>query len=609
MSKASRVVIVLTLVLITGSGGMLGGNAQDSNAPVSQATPERGESERRLSPYAFYPSEVAHTGGDLPGDPSVQLVKVADGLFEPVNVAAPHDGSGRIFVLERVGVVRIIDADGAILPDPFLDVAYMTEYQYMEQGLLGLAFHPDYSSNGLFYINYTSQRRNGDVLTVQYQVSSENPNKANPDSALIVSERDQPFPSHVGGDIVFGPDGYLYISHGDGGLEGDPFDAGQDLKTHLGKILRIDVTPAVRAASGETLTQAPVGGMAYTIPPDNPFAQGDVIIDLNQMSEEELAWFHPYARPEIWAFGLRNPWQFSFDRQTGDLWIADVGQNFWEEINFEPAGGAGGVNYGWSFLQGAHCFPYSMDWATDSVCPKVGTLPVAEFHHAGAYGADDPGEGCSVVGGSVYRGMLSPSLNGIYFNSDFCTGKIWGLARDANGAWQYQELLDTGLTISGAGEDEKGELYFTSCECVYGQTAPTQGGALWKLVATDEVPVGAEIAGSGSGPLSSSDDATPAVGDIATPEPSGDITIEMIDVAFIPAEISIPANTDVRIVLPNAGAVVHNFNVDELGIHSEDAQPGQSAEVVINAPPGEYRFYCSVPGHREAGMVGILRVQ
>jgi len=330
------------------------------------------------------------------------------------------------------------------------------------------------------------------------------------------------------------------------------------------------------------------------------------MIDLYQVTEEELARFHPYARPEIWAYGLRNPWQFSFDRDTGDLWIADVGQNFWEEINFEPADSGGGVNYGWSFLQGAHCFPYSLD----PECPKVGTLPVAEYHHAGAFGADDPGEGCSVVGGHVYRSQDSPSLQGIYFHSDFCTGKIWGVARDAAGAWQYQELANTGLMMTGAGEDEAGEVYFTSCECIYGQTAPKQGGALWRLAATGQASAAAETAVDATASPTPDETITRETNVAATPSAGGDqLIVEMVDVAFSPVEVVIPANTDVTIVLPNNGAVVHNFNVDELSLRSDDVQPGQSQEVVINAPPGEYTFYCSVPGHRELGMIGILRVR
>ena len=243
-----------------------------------------------------------------------------------------------------------------------------------------------------------------------------------PDSAEVISFRAQPYPNHIGGDIEFGPDGCLYIGHGDGGLEGDPLDAGQDFTTHLGKMLRIDVNPALglpacgkgsTPATAEEATAAAeammhedithsvsTGGAGresigenFAIPADNPFITGDDILNLFGLTEDDFARYHPYARPEIWAFGIRNPWQFSFDRETGDLWIGDVGQNFWEEIDFEPASSEGGFNYGWKFLQGSHCFPDSLN----PDCPKVGVLPVAEYPH-------DPSGGSTVIGGHVYRG-------------------------------------------------------------------------------------------------------------------------------------------------------------------------------------------------------------
>jgi len=453
--------------------------------------------------YIFYPSEVAQPGGDLPGDPQVQLVKVADGLFEPVNVVAPNDGSGRIFVLERGGRVRIVQ-DGQLLEEPFLDISGDVEYQFLEEGLLGMAFHPDYANNGLFYVNYTNLLRSGDVVTVQYGTSADDPNKADTSNPIIISTREQPYPNHIGGDIVFGPDGYLYIGHGDGGLEGDPLDAGQDLTTHLGKMLRIDVSPAVTKATGGDPGFAVVGGQAYVIPSDNPFTQGDILIDLFRgTDEDDFAELHPKARPEIWAYGLRNPWQFSFDRETGDLWISDVGQNFWEEINMQPADSAGGINYGWKFLQGSHCFPDS----ANPDCPKVGTLPVAEYEHS---------IGCTVVGGSVYRGADYQNLTGIYFAGDYCQGRLWGIAPDDTGAWQMQELLHTSLLLTGSGEDEAGNIYFTSCLCGYGQDAPHQEGALWMLVDASQVPEGAETA-----PMAgeATPEATPAEGEgIGTPE-------------------------------------------------------------------------------------------
>jgi glucose/arabinose dehydrogenase len=462
--------------------------------------------------YAFYPSEVAQPGGDLPGDPQIQLVEVTADLEEPVNVAAPHDGSGRIFVLERGGRIRIVNSDGSVLPEPFLDWSGQTMAAFLEQGMLGMAFHPNFAENGIFYINYTDLLRSGDVLTLQMKVSAEDPNVADPASAEVISFRAQPYPNHIGGDIEFGPDGCLYIGHGDGGLEGDPLDAGQDLMTHLGKMLRIDVNPALglppcgKGATGDAMEetagaepQEPIThsvntggpgremiGEGYTIPTDNPFTTGDEILNLFGLTEDDFARYHPYAQPEIWAFGLRNPWQFSFDRETGDLWIGDVGQNFWEEIDFEPASSEGGFNYGWKFLQGSHCFPDSMN----PDCPQVGVLPVAEYPH-------DPAGGSTVIGGHVYRGDAYPDLEGIYFVSDYISGRIWGIARGDDGSWQMEELLDTALFVTGSGEDEAGNIYFTSCECGYGQMAPNPAGSLWMLVAADQIPEGATAAPSG----------------------------------------------------------------------------------------------------------------
>jgi glucose/arabinose dehydrogenase len=465
--------------------------------------------------YAFYPSEVAQPGGDLPGDPQIQLIEVTADLAEPVNVAAPHDGSGRVFVVERGGTIRIVDADGNVLPEPFLDWSSQTMAAFLEQGLLGLAFHPNFAENGIFYINYTDLLRSGDVLTLQMNVSADNPDVADPESAEVISFRAQPYPNHIGGDIEFGPDGCLYIGHGDGGLEGDPLDAGQDLTTHLGKMLRIDVNPALglpacgkgsTAATTEEATAAAEGmvhedithsvstggagresiGENYAIPADNPFISGDDILNLFGLTEDDFARYHPYAKPEIWAFGIRNPWQFSFDRETGDLWIGDVGQNFWEEVDFEPASSEGGFNYGWKFLQGSHCFPDSMN----PDCPQVGVLPVAEYPH-------DPAGGSTVIGGHVYRGDAYPDLEGIYFVSDYISGRLWGIARGDDDSWQMEELLDTALFVTGSGEDEAGNIYFTSCECGYGQMAPNPAGSLWMLVAADQIPEGATAAPSG----------------------------------------------------------------------------------------------------------------
>jgi glucose/arabinose dehydrogenase len=421
----------------------------------------------------------AQPGGTLPGNPEIQLVKVADGLADPVNVAAPNDDSGRVFVVERVGRLRIIDADGNLLPEPFLDLTELVQNDYLEQGLLGLAFHPDYATNGRFFVHFTDYHTNGDNFIMEFTVSDDDPNVANREGGRLLMAVDQPYVNHNGGTIHFGPDGYLYIGIGDGGLGGDPYDTAQDRSLLLGKLLRIEVDPE--------------GGLAYGIPADNPYSQArvvqsnsitDVIGETEGLSLE-AAYYHPEARPEIWAYGLRNPWQFNFDPATGDLYIADVGQVTWEEINFQSANSPGGQNYGWDFQESAHCYPAAVEQ-----CPRtqLGTLPVAEYKH----GED----GCSITGIGVYRGEEFPSLDGIYFNSDWCTGRIWGLNRDDD-SWIYQQLLDTGLLVTGSGTDDAGNLYATACECEFSrQYDPFENprGTVWRIVAADQVPDGAETA-------------------------------------------------------------------------------------------------------------------
>jgi len=284
-----------------------------------------------------------------------------------------------------------------------------------EQGLLGLAFDPAYPDNGYFYVNYTGG--GGDTHIVRYQVSDDR-NRANPDTAVELLGYAQPYANHNGGGLAFGPDGYLYIGAGDGGSGGDPMGNGQSLNTLLGKILRIDVH----------------GGEAYGTPADNPFVQQDG------------------ARPEIWDLGLRNPWRFSFDPVTGDLYIADVGQNQWEEINFEPAGSAGGVNYGWNRWEGMH--PYQGDG-------EGTTMPVAEYSH---------GQGCSVTGGLVVRDPALPDWNGVYLYGDFCSGIVWGLVRTANDQWQNDRLYTLDANITAFGRDADGRVYLAD-----------RGGTIYRL--------------------------------------------------------------------------------------------------------------------------------
>ena len=374
------------------------------STPTSVSQPE---------PTSFSPSSTPTsppmqvTQPQFPDPTGYEWRPVISGLDNPIGIANAGDGSGRLFILEQAGRIRIVK-DGVLLPEPFLDIVPKVDC-CGERGLLGLAFHPDYENNGLFYINYIDL--NSDTVIARFHVSD------NPDVADIGSEQKilgtaQPYPNHNGGGMAFGLDGYLYLGLGDGGSGGDPHGNGQNPNTLLGKILRLDI------ASAEP----------YAIPPDNPFVQGG-------------------GAPEVWAWGLRNPWRFSFDRLTGDLFIGDVGQGDWEEIDFLAAGSPGGANFGWNFREGLHPF------ARNNAPPPANLVlidPVVEYGHD---------KGVSVVGGNVYRGERLPEWSGIYLYGDFGSGIIWGLLHDAQGVWQNALLFQTGLNISSFGEDEAGEIY------------------------------------------------------------------------------------------------------------------------------------------------------
>ena len=342
--------------------------------------------------------------------PVIALQKLATFAADPIGIFNAGDGSGRLFVVLQRGQIMIF-ANGAVLPVPFLDIRDRVGC-CGERGLLGLAFHPDYEQNGRFYVNYTNLA--GNTVVSRFMVTAD-PNVADPGSESLVLGVNQPFANHNGGEIQFGPDGYLYIGMGDGGSGGDPGNRAQDLGDLLGKMLRLDIDTAD----------------PYAIPPTNPFIGT------------------PGARPEIWAYGLRNPWRFAFDRQNGDLYIADVGQEKWEEISFQRAASPGGEDYGWRLMEGRHCFN------PPTGC-NDGTLvtPIIEYPH------EKNGDfiGCAVVGGYRYRGAAFPSLRGIYLYADLCTGTIWGAFNHAS--WQPDPvLLDTSLNPTSFGEDEAGELY------------------------------------------------------------------------------------------------------------------------------------------------------
>jgi glucose/arabinose dehydrogenase len=355
----------------------------------------------------------------------VSIVPVTTGVSEPIGVTNAGDGSNRLFVTERRGRIRIVKGTQA-LTTPFLDISAKVGpcgSDCGERGLLGLAFHPDYETNGFFYVYYT-RVSDGDIVIARYQVSS------NPDAALASSElilltiEHSSQANHNGGQLAFGPDGFLYAGIGDGGGGDDFLESGQSTSTLLGKILRLDVNGT------DT-------GHNYAIPAGNPFAGTTPGAD------------------EIWAFGLRNPWRFSFDRQTGDLYIADVGQNTWEEIDFQAAGSAGGRNYGWDCREGMHAFN-DTNGDMNANCPASTagfTDPVLEYSH----GSGD----CSVTGGFVYRGQPASFLTGTYLFGDLCTGRIVRGSRGAGGAWSQQLLIDTSFNITSFGQDEKGGLYFT----------------------------------------------------------------------------------------------------------------------------------------------------
>jgi glucose/arabinose dehydrogenase len=398
-------------------------------SPDATPTPERPTAE----PASPSPAPtVAPTAPDIE-DVRLQLAPVSAGLDRPVFVTGAGDGSGRLFIVEKGGVILVLEP-GQSSPRPFLDIRERVLSRGSEQGLLGLAFAPDFPRSGAFFADYTDL--SGNTVIARFQVAADAAG-ADPAGEFKLLGIDQPAANHNGGMLAFGPDGYLYVGTGDGGGANDRYGNGQNPGTLLGKMLRLDV-------AGD-----PSG--PDTIPPDNPWRNAQ--------------WNGRDVRDEIWAFGLRNPWRYSFDRATGDLWIADVGQNQYEEINRVPAGAGGkpegGLNFGWPIMEGTHCFP---DHAT---CRREGlTLPVADYSH----GAD----GCSITGGYVYRGAAIPGLAGAYLYGDYCSGRIWALVQGANGAWQSHLLLESDLSISSFGEDEAGEIY----------VADLQGGTVYRLSAS-----------------------------------------------------------------------------------------------------------------------------
>lgn len=385
-----------------------------SYAPIVQSdeTPTAAPPTSTTTPLPTPTLLATPTATPATGIDAVRLEPVLPGgLTRPLYLT--HAFDERLFVVEQAGRIRIIE-NGQLLPEPFLDLRDRVGSSGNEQGLLSLAFHPGYAQAGavgygVFYVNYTDF--SGTTTISRFSVDATDPNLADGTSEVILLTVDQPYGNHNGGLLKFGPDGFLYVGLGDGGSAGDPQDHGQSADTLLGSILRLDVSDA-----GET----------YNIPQDNPFVNDADRLD------------------EIWAYGVRNPWRFSFDRLTGDLYMGDVGQGQWEEINFQPASSPGGENYGWNIMEGSHCF-------ASATCDETGlVLPVAEYGH---------NQGCSVTGGYVYRGADFPEMTGNYFFADYCSGIIWRLYPDGSSGWDMALVLESDIALTSFGEDMNGEIY------------------------------------------------------------------------------------------------------------------------------------------------------
>ncbi len=337
-------------------------------------------------------------------EPKVELKKLAEGFDQPTAIVALSDPADkRLFIVEQSGTIRTATTTGDVAPQPLLDISSRVQTSG-EMGLLGMTFHPKAAQNNYFYVNYVDKNRN--TIIARFTMQGE---AADPASEKVLLKIKQPFANHNGGQLAFGPDGYLYIGLGDGGSSGDPNNRSQNKDDLLGKILRIDVDQ----------------GDPYGIPADNPFADGG-------------------GRGEVWALGLRNPWRFSFDQKTGNLFIADVGQGEWEEVSLQSATSKGGENYGWRCFEGEHAY-------RNAACPEQPLVyPIIEYGH-------DEGR-CSITGGYMYRGSVYPALQGSYFYGDYCNGQIFS-AKPAGTKWQTSLAVNSPLKISTFGQDSSGELY------------------------------------------------------------------------------------------------------------------------------------------------------
>jgi glucose/arabinose dehydrogenase len=390
----------------------------------------------------FVSGEAVFTvSGDLPGVVLQSQAGARDLAFPTSLVNAGGIGDSRLFLTLREGRI-VIFQNGAVLPAPFLDIRSLIGTEG-EGGLLSVAFHPRFAENGFFFVNYTDRGVDNTIIA-RYKVSEGNPNVADPASGRVLLRIDQPFTNHNGGQLQFGPDGYLYIGMGDGGAGGDPACRAQRDDTVLGKMLRIDVDQNVDSSP------------FYGIPDDNPFRGNDGVPD------------------EVWARGLRNPWRFSFDREAGDLYIADVGQSAREEINRQPAGSPGGENYGWKVMEGSLCFNRDSCPGSTPACNSPAlTLPILEYQNGGA--------NCSVIGGYVYRGSRVPQLRGTYLFGDLCSAAVWGAKPRQDGSWEVRRLADAETVLGNEsliafGEDRDGEIYVLTSSAVYRIDSGQGGG-------------------------------------------------------------------------------------------------------------------------------------
>lgn len=393
-----RFLLVLVVLFLVGCSGSTSSPLVTPVIPMTlPPTAEDNSTEAETATV----TESSRSAQTLPDAVDYRWSEFAAGFERPVDLQ--HAGDERIFIVEQRGVIWIVENDTR-MPEPFLDIQRRVSTNANEQGLLGLAFAPDFRDSGEFFVDYTDAA--GDTVIAGFSISDD-PDIADPGSERFILGIEQPYRNHNGGGIVFGPDGYLYIGTGDGGSGGDPHNNGQSLDTLLGKILRIDV----------------LGGNPYTIPQGNPFLDS--------------------GRDEIWAYGLRNPWRFAFDRVSGNLYIADVGQAAYEEVNFWSADSPIGVNYGWNIREGMH--PFNGEGTEGLVDP------VAEYDHS---------LGCSVTGGVVVHDPTLPEWDGVYLYGDYCTGSIWGLLQNADGGWMNDILFrNTGYVISAFGEDASGKVY------------------------------------------------------------------------------------------------------------------------------------------------------